>query len=504
MDLKKLGLWLGPLLCLLACFQPSPLVSAPAWQVIGLAAWIVIWWVTEALPIGITSLLPIIYLSLTGVSTLGEACAPYGSPIVFLFLGGFILAISLEKWRIHERVALQILAFTGTSANGVILGFMLATAGLSMWMSNTATTLMMLPIALSVLELLKQGNPQEANQANSLTTSQEQKGMKYFGIGMMLAVAYGANIGGTMTLIGTPPNLVLANFINRDAPPGELPLSFLDWLSIGVPFGLIALTLTYLMLVYVLYPNRLGTIEGAKTVITEAQSSLGEWTSAQKRVSFVFICTALSWVFRKQIMGIFGIATLSDAAIGLIGSFLLFVIPCGVNSSANELSEEQDQVSNETIQTTLLTWSDMQRLPWDIVLLFGGGLSLAQALKQVGLIQAIGDQFSNLTSITWFSLGLLTFIALMLTEVMSNVALVTVFIPVVSAVAIGLDLPPLALCTPVTLAASCAFMLPMSTPPNAIVFASGYLQISHMVRAGFFLNILAVIWITILARWIYF
>ena len=486
MNLKRIGLFLGPILCLLARLSPSPLISQQAWLVIGLAAWVVVWWITEAIPIGMTSLLPIIYLSLTEVSTLKEACAPYGSPIVFLFLGGFILAIALEKWKLHERVALKILSFTGTSANGVVLGFMVATAFLSMWMSNTATTLMMLPIALSVLTLLERGEDTSTSSEGRL------KGMRLFGISMMLAVAYGANIGGTMTLIGTPPNLVLASFMNGEQSGGEPALSFFDWLLLGVPFGLVALTLTYLLLVYVLYPNRLGQVEGATQVIEDARGSLGAWTAAQRRVSIVFLCTALTWVFRAQIVEIFGMSGLSDAAVGLIGATALFAIPSGEGSSRREASQP------------LLDWEDMRRLPWDIVLLFGGGLSLAQALKHVGLIHAIGDQFSNLSVITWGSMAMLTFIALMLTEVMSNVALVSVFIPVVSAVAVGLNLPPLALCAPVTLAASCAFMLPMSTPPNAIVFASGHVQISHMVRAGLLLNVVSVLWITTIARLFYF
>lgn len=500
MNLKQIGLLSGPLLCLLAALAPSPLISQQAWLVIGLAAWVVLWWITEAIPIGMTSLLPIIYLSLTGVSTLQEACAPYGSPIVFLFLGGFILAISLEKWKLHERVALKILSLTGTSANGVILGFMMATAFLSMWMSNTATTLMMLPIALSVLTLL------ERSEGVGDRSPDRQKGMRYFGVSMMLAVAYGANIGGTMTLIGTPPNLVLASFINREQAEGEVALSFFDWMLLGVPFGLVALTLTYLLLVYVLYPNHLGQVEGAVNMISQARASLGKWSTAQIRVSIVFLSTAITWVFRAQLAELFKLEGLSDATVGLIGAMVLFAIPSGDSRAEKGDSESEVERSKSTVVSSpkLLEWEDMRNLPWDIVLLFGGGLSLAQALKQVGLIHAIGDQFSNLTSITWASLAMLTFIALMLTEVMSNVALVSVFVPVVSAVAIGLELPPLALCAPVTLAASCAFMLPMSTPPNAIVFASGHVQISHMVRAGLLLNIVSVLWITILARVFYF
>ena len=495
--MKLFGLVLGPLVCLCACLEPSTLVSSDAWYVIGLAAWMIIWWVSEALPIGVTSLLPISFLSLSGVSTLKEASTPYGSPIVFLFLGGFILALSLEKWRIHERVALGILGWTGTSANGVIFGFMSATALLSMWMSNTATTLMMLPIALSVLHLLKQGIDTSENEEKRL------KGMECFGISLMLAVAYGANVGGTMTLIGTPPNLVLASFINQGAPAGEAPLSFLGWLSLGIPFGIVALIFTYILLVYVLYPNRLGDIQGADEVIRQARSNLGDWSTAQVRVSVVFLCTALCWVLRDPLSKSLGISTLSDAVIGLIGATLLFIVPSGMSRQL-DTDQSEEQTQDNQGQTPLLVWEDMRRLPWDIVLLFGGGLSLAQALKQVGLIQAIGDQFTQLGSVSMGSLFALTLISLMLTEVMSNVALVTVFVPVVSAVAVGLSISPLALCVPVTLAASCAFMLPMSTPPNAIVFASGHVQIKHMVKAGLLLNIVSVIWITLLARWIYF
>lgn len=488
MKTKTLGLIIGPLACALACLEVSPLISSDAWRVIGLAVWMITWWVSEAVPIGVTSLLPIAYLSLSGVSDISSASAPYGNKVVFLFLGGFILAIALEKWKIHERVALRILGLTGTGANGVIVGFMLATALLSMWMSNTATTLMMLPIALSVLSLLSASSPSELDGGD--------KRMKNFGISLMLAVAYGANIGGTMTLIGTPPNLVLASFINdRATQTGSAPLSFFEWMLIGVPFGVIALTLTALLLIFVLYPNRLGKIEGAGEMIQRARDALGAWSSGQVRVSLVFLCTALSWVFRAQLNELPGLTHLNDTVIGLIGATLLFIIPSGAS---------QDSEGESAQATPLLTWEDMRRLPWDIVLLFGGGLSLAQALKSVGLIQAIGDQFSNLGSISFTTLGLLTLIALLLTEVMSNVALVSVFVPVVSGVALGLGLEPLALCVPVTLAASCAFMLPMSTPPNAIVFASGHVQIKHMVRAGILLNVVAVLWITTLAEFVYF
>jgi sodium-dependent dicarboxylate transporter 2/3/5 len=408
------------------------------------------------------------------VSKVSEAAAPYGSQIVFLFLGGFILAIALEAWCLHRRVALRILSFTGAHANGVVLGFMASTALLSMWMSNTATTLMMLPIAASVLALLRGANTQREGELSA--------GEKAFATSLMLGVAYAANIGGAMTLIGTPPNLVLASFFEREL---GAPISFLSWLKIGVPFGFVTLTLTYLALTRLLFKSGLGEIEGATEAIKEARCELGAWSVGERRVAIIFALTALAWVFKGQLNTLPGLAHLNDTAVALVGAITLFIVPDGEGGR-------------------LLTWSHMQRLPWDIVLLFGGGLSLAVALKDVGVMQAIGDQFGHIGGGSWLGLALLTLVSLSLTEVMSNVALVSVFVPVISAVAIGAGLNPITLCVPVTLAASCAFMLPMSTPPNAIVFASGELKIKHMVSAGLLLNLVAVLWITTLARLILF
>jgi len=469
---QTVGLLIGPLFCALCLAEPSALISSEAWRVIGLAGWVVTWWVSDAVPLGITSLLPIPYLSLSGVSSLREASTPYGSPIVFLFLGGFILAIALERWRLHQRVALRILGLTGAHADGVVFGFMASTALLSMWMSNTATTLMMLPIASSVLALLR---------SNTGEGGTSRAGETAFAASLMLGVAYAANIGGAMTLIGTPPNLVLANYLEQEL---KSPISFLEWLKIGVPFGLVTLLLTYLLLTRLLLRSGLGEIEGATEAIDQARSELGPWSSAERRVGVIFGLTALGWVFKAQLIQL-GLTHLNDTGVALVGAMSLFVVPDGQGGR-------------------LLTWEDMRRLPWDIVLLFGGGLSLANALKDVGLMQAIGDQFGHLGGGSWLGLAMLTLTALALTEVMSNVALVTVFVPVISAVAIGAGLAPLSLCVPITLAASCAFMLPMSTPPNAIVFASGELKMSQMMRAGVLLNLVAVLWITALSKLLLF
>lgn len=467
------GLILGPLfasLCIIKARNPS-LISSDAWWVIGLAVWVIIWWVSEAVPIGITSLLPIIYLSGSGVFTLKQATTPYGSSIIFLFLGGFILALALERWGIHKRIALGLLAWTGSSANGILLGFMLATALLSMWMSNTATTLMMLPIGMSVLSLLH-SSPSSDAKIN--------RGMEQFKITLMLGIAYSANIGGTMTLIGTPPNLALATHFSDIL---NTPISFAQWLQVGVPFGIIMLLLTYGLLVFVLFPNHLGQIEGAKMIIQKERDQMGQWDQASIRVVCIFTLTAFFWVCGQSLKTQLGLIYLNDTLIALSGALLLFVLPDGKGNR-------------------LMVWKDLDRLPWDIVLLFGGGLCLASAMDQVGLMQAIGTQFGHLGATTWFGIALLTLVALFMTEVMSNVALVTVFIPVVSQLAQGHNIDPLILCAPVTLAASCAFMLPISTPPNAIVFASGYLKMKHMVQGGLILNLVSVIWITFLIQWL--
>jgi sodium-dependent dicarboxylate transporter 2/3/5 len=461
---------LGPLLCMGCFFEPIPLISTDAWRVIGLTLWVVSWWITEAIPIGATSLLPIPFLALTGVSSLNEAAAPYGSPIVFLFLGGFLLAIALERWGLHKRVALRILSLTGTRANGVSLGFLLSTAALSMWMSNTATALMMLPIATSVLSLTRGGR-----RGDELS-----EGERRLGAGLMLAVAYGANIGGAMTLIGTPPNLVLASFFEREL--GQT-ISFMDWLRVGVPFGVGALIVTHLILTRVFFRTELGELVGAREALVEARASLGAWSAGEVRVAFVFLCTALAWALQGYLRALPGLERVDDTTVALVGAMALFVLPDGQGGR-------------------LLTWSDTHRLPWDIVLLFGGGLTLAAALKEVGVMQALGDQLGHIGASAWMGVALMTAVALALTEVMSNVALVTVFVPVVSGVAIGTGVPPLSLCMPVTLAASCAFMLPMSTPPNAIVFATGELRVGQMALAGLALNLVCLGWITLLARYL--
>ncbi len=480
LDLKPIGLLLGPLIFGLILLLPSPdYLSHEAWRVIALAAFMLFWWVTEAVPIPVTAILPIILVPFLGIEGLDvkAAAAPYANPIVFLFMGGFMIAVAMERWRLHRRIALNIVKLTGTNANGIILGFMIATAAISMWISNTATTVMMLPIALSVIDLLTEKPEVEAGPRD--------RGMRFFSVSLMLGIAYAANIGGTATIIGTPPTVVFVGYMEETF---DYTVSFTDWMLLGTPFAALMIFLTYFFITRVLYPNGLGEFKGAQEVISSELMKLGKMTTGERRTLFVFGGTALFWILRNPINQLAGSflpsLEFSDTSIALIATVLLFVIP--VDSEKGKF---------------ILEWKDTEKLPWGILLLFGGGLSLANALDHTGIIGLIGEQFTQTQHVGIFIMIGLTAVSLFLTEIMSNLALVVVLLPVVGGVALGMGLDPLVLCIPVTLAASCAFMLPMSTPPNAIVFASGYLRIPQMVRAGLILNILAILLIALAAQY---
>jgi solute carrier family 13 (sodium-dependent dicarboxylate transporter), member 2/3/5 len=477
MALLKKYIWvlLGPVSFLIMSFLPVPKGITPeAWKVLAMASLMLIWWISEAVPIAVTSLLPLVLLPSMGVAKLEAAAAPYANPVVYLFMGGFVIALAMEKWELHKRIALFIVNLSGTHANGIIGGFMLATASISMWISNTATAIMMLPIGLSIITLM---------QSQVIASKENEKGLRNFAIAMMLAIASGANIGGSATIIGTPPNVVFAGYMRENF---NQEVTFLTWMMIGLPFAIVLLIFAYFVIVKILFPNNLGDFGGAKEIISNEIKSLGPMTVGEKLTLFVFVSTALSWIFRLQLDAIFPALRLSDTTIALIAAILLFIIPVSVKK-----------------KEFLLNWSDTEKLPWGILLLFGGGLSLADALASTGIINVIGEQFNGLDTAGWvFILGLTT-VSLFLTEVMSNVALVTIFLPVVGAIAVGAGIAPIQLCIPVTIAASCAFMFPMSTPPNAIVFASGRISISQMAKAGFILNLLTIIVIAFLVKFLF-
>jgi len=463
---KIIGLLLGPLLFSLMLLMGDP-SSQAVWKVLALACWMITWWVTESVPIPVTALLPMVLLPYLGVFTVAESTAPYASPIIFLFMGGFIIALGMEKHNLHQRIALNLIKITGTSANGIILGFMVATALLSMWISNTATTVMMLPIAISVIDLLFKEN------------KSQHQGYQLFALGLMLSIAYSANIGGSMTLIGTPPNVVMAGYLSEML---AYEMSFSTWLMIGVPTGLIMLGLTYFILTRFLFVSDIGVIEGSEKLIIEKLHGLGSFSKEEKMVASVFALTASGWIFKSQINSFLGGPFLSDTTTAMVGGLLMFILPVNLKQGG-----------------FLLQWEDTKKLPWGILILFGGGMCLAKAMEKSGIINIIGDFVAANSSLGTFSLiAIVVALVLFMTELMSNVALITIFLPVIIGVSQGLNLDPVILVIPATIAASCAFMMPISTPPNAIVFASGHIHIKEMMRAGFFLNLLSIAVLTLI------
>ena len=461
---RIIGFILGPtIFILLQAFG----FNEPIYDVIALAIWMIVWWVTEAVPIPVTALLPIIILPLTGIFSVSQATAPYASPIIFLFMGGFLIALGLEKHGLHLRLALNLLKITGSSGNGIILGFMIASSLLSMWISNTATAVMMLPIASSVVGLL----------------SSKQGLNKNFALALMLSIAYSANIGGTMTLIGTPPNVVMAGYLNQLL---NFQMGFAEWLMIGIPSGLFLLTITYFLLTRLLFANNIKHVEGSTELITSELEKLGKISKEEKLVIIVFLITAFGWILKPQINELIGKPLLTDHVTAMIGGVLMFSMPVNLKD-----------------QNFLMRWEDTSKLPWGILLLFGGGMALANALAEVGIIEMIGEFVSSITEVQPFVfIIVITLIVLLMTEVMSNVALVTILIPVIIGVANGINLDPLLLIIPATLASSCAFMMPISTPPNAIVFSSGHITMKEMMKAGVWLNFIAVLVIALLCYWI--
>jgi len=430
-------------------------IEAPAVRVLAAASWMLIWWVFEAVPIGVTSVLPMVIFPLFGVASIAETTAPYGSHFVFLFMGGFLIALALERWQLHKRFALTVLVAAGGKPRRLIAGFMLATAALSMWISNTATTLMMLPIALSVLQKVDEGE------------------YPNFGIALLLATAYSANLGGIATLIGTPPNVAMAGILESQF---SIEVPFLEWTLMALPFSLAMLLLVYVLLTRVLTPVSNTSLNQGIQGIRNELKALGAWSISEQRVAMVFGLTGLMWVLRRWLSMGTGVE-LNDTTIAMIGGISLFLIPADGNQNRG-----------------LLTWKEATRLPWEILLLFGGGLTLANALNEAGVLKMAADAISSLQGMNGpLLIFVLIVLALLLTEVMSNLALTIVMVPVVGQVAISWGMDPLLLAIPVTMASSCAFMLPMATPPNAIIFGSNKVSMGTMARVGLMLNLIAAV-----------
>jgi sodium-dependent dicarboxylate transporter 2/3/5 len=466
-------LLLGPLLFLLTLVSEPVFsgMSVNAWLITGLTCWMALWWITEPVPIPVTAMLPIVIVPLISLDTIGNVTAPYAHPLIFLFLGGFMLSIAMERWNLHKRIALLTMLLVGTKPSQQIAGIMLVTAFLSMWMSNTATAVMMLPIGLSVIAMQQE---QGINNDN-------------FAKAVLLSIAYAASIGGIATLIGTPPNALLAAYLERSY---QLQLSFSDWMLFGVPLAISLLLVCWLWLTQ--FHFRLDNLPSvdSRALYRQKLSALGTMHNAEKLVLMVFSLAAFFWVFRGPLSNISGIK-LDDTLIAIFAASLLFILP----------------VSLKTGQR-ILNWEDCQKLPWGVLLLFGGGLTLATQIDNSGLSAYIATQIGQLGSINLVLLiVLVTTVIIFLTEITSNTATAAAFLPLLGPVAVSLDTSAAMLVIPAAVAASCAFMMPVATPPNAIVFASGKLKIIDMVKAGLVLNLAAIVLITLavlfLARYIF-
>lgn len=461
---QRFGLVAGPLLFLAVLYTSTPATLAvPASRTAAIGLWMAIWWMTEAIPIAATALLPLVLFPLLGIADIGSTAAPYANPLIFLFLGGFLIALGLERWRLHRRFALGIVLAIGVRPLSVVAGFSVASAFLSMWVSNTATALMMLPIGISIVDLVQRGDPSTA---------------KNFAVVLMLSVAYSCSLGGMATLIGTPPNAFFAAFMLESY---ERSIGFAEWMAFGLPLTGLALPLMLVVLARVIYPIRIKEIPGGREHVRAALTEIGPMSRGEKMVGTVFVLTAVLWMTRPLLEGL--IPGLSDAGIAMGMALLLFVLPVDLSTG-----------------TFLLDWKTAERLPWGVLLLFGGGLSLAAAINDTGLAAWIGSQMVHFSD--WPLLAVIFIVTatiVLLTELTSNTATTAAFLPIAASVAVGLGHDPLVLAIPAVLAASCAFMLPVATPPNAIVYGSSFITIPQMARAGIVLNAMFIVLISIAA-----
>ena len=493
---RWIGLVAGPVLALLSylLLQPSAGsdgLTEPARRVAAVAVLMAIWWLTEALPLAATALVPVAILPLLGVVDIKQITAPYASDIIFLFAGGLALGIAMERWGLHKRIALITISIVGTRPVMLIGGFMLATAVMSMWVSNTATAVMMLPIAVSVIALVftRLGTGQAMTSGGALHEVAADVPGRNFAVCLLLGVAYAASIGGVGTLVGTPPNALLAGFVRAN---DNIDLTFATWLWIGVPFVIIFLPIAWLILTQLLFPIRIEQIPGGEDFIRSEKRALGAMSRGEWAVFLIFCLAALLWVreplvdLLSRLVDLEGTVfltvlgrggRLSDAGIAISAALLLFVVP--VNWRTREF---------------VLDWEHASRIPFEILILFGGGLALATAISTTKLDAYIGSGFVRLENVHPL-LVVLTVCTVMifLTELTSNTAVTATFLPILNAAAGELGLHPLLLLVPATMAASCGFMLPMGTPPNALVFATGHVTIPMMAKAGLWLNIAGIV-----------
>lgn len=454
-----LPLLLGPICFLLTLLlePPSAELSKNAWLICGLATWMAVWWISEVVPIPATALLPLALLPLLSVEGIAGVAAPYADPLIFLFFGGFVLSIAMERWNLHKRIALLTMLLVGSKPSQQIAGIMAVTAFLSMWMSNTATAVMMLPIGLSIIAM--QGQFGQSSEP--------------FAKAVLLSIAYAASIGGVATLIGTPPNALLAAYLQN---AHNITISFADWMLLGVPLASVLLVLTWIWLTRFQFKLDGSSLIDSRQIYRQKLAELGPVQTAEKLVLGVFLAAAFCWVFARWITKFTGIP-MNDSVTAISVALALFILPISLKTGQR-----------------VLVWEDCQKLPWGILILFGGGLTLANQIQKSGLADFIAMQIGQLGTLDMLALMLLvTTLIIFLTEITSNTATAAAFLPLLGPVAISMNIPVPLLVIPAAIAASCAFMMPVATPPNAIVFGSGHLKIMDMAKAGFALNLLAIV-----------
>ena len=449
----------GPAMLVLVLFFPAPAGMNPeAWLALGAALWMAIWWATEAVPIPATALLPLILVPVLGIAEVGDLAGAYANGIIFLFLGGFLLGLAMQRWALHRRIALNILLAVGQRPNRQIAGFMIATSFLSMWVSNTATSIMMLPIAVSVISFLPEAKSDEGRR---------------FAVALLLAVAYSASIGGIATLIGTPPNAMLAAYLKESH---DISIGFAQWMMIGLPVALGMLLFTWWWLCRKGFAG-LETSASRDLLRAELQK-LGPISAGEARVLLIFIATAVAWILRPLINNF--LPGVTDTVIAMTAGLLLFTVRSGGPDSK-----------------VLLDWQTAEKLPWGVLLLFGGGLALATMIKSSGLAEWLAQNFSLLSAWPIFAMVLvIVAVIIFLTEITSNTATTATFLPLLGALAVAQSVSPMLFVIPAAIAASCAFMMPVATPPNAVVFGSGELRIKDMMQAGLLLNVFGIVLIS--------
>ena len=467
-DLKTIGFWFGIISFLLILFLPNPeglssegRITAAVFLLMG------IWWAFEAIPLQVTALMPLILFPLLNVEEIAVISREYMNKVQFLFAGGFIIALAIQKWDLHKRVALNILKFSGLNSQGIVASFMVASAVLSMWVMNTSTAIMLLPVGISVIKVIN-------DTVNEITDNQKFN----FQLCLLLGIAYAASVGGIATPIGTSPNGVLIQFASNNY---DYDIGFANWISIGLPITLGLGPIIWIFLTRIIFPVNFSATQESKDKLNSMLKELGPMSNEEKKVIVVFLITAFFWIFRQLIDNLPGLALLDDSVIAISGAVSLFFI------------------KERTNKNKLLIWDDVQNgFPWGLIFLFGGGMALAYVVNDSGLALWLA---SLIPSETYFWIILLTVIVMvvLLTELTSNLTTTITFLPVVASVGLNMGIDPLLLILPLTISASCAFMLPVATPPNSIVYASNLIPIQKMVRAGIFINISSILYVFIIS-----